>query len=42
MKPTFDRSPIRLDNILSVLVIAVALGCTGYAAIAAVISPLAA
>jgi hypothetical protein len=42
MKTNSNKSPVRIDNVLSVLMIAVALGCTGYAAIASAIAPLAA
>jgi hypothetical protein len=40
MKNTQKTNPVRIDNVLSVLVIAVAVGFAGYGALASMLSPL--
>jgi hypothetical protein len=42
MNTTFQSSPVRIDNVLSAIVIAVAVGFAGYGALASMLAPLAA
>jgi hypothetical protein len=42
MKTSYQASPVRTDNVLSILVIAACIGCAGFSAIAQVFAPLAA
>jgi hypothetical protein len=42
MKNIQKTNPVRIDNVLSVLVIVVAFGFAGYGALASMLAPLAA
>jgi hypothetical protein len=42
MNSTYNTSSVRLDNVLSILVIVAVTGCAGFAAIASAVAPLAA
>jgi hypothetical protein len=42
MKSPYSKSPVRIDNVLSILVIAAVTGFAGFAAWASAVGPLAA
>jgi hypothetical protein len=42
MKSPYSKSPVRIDNVLSILVIAAVTGFAGFAALASAVGPLAA
>jgi hypothetical protein len=42
MNSAYNTSSVRIDNVLSILVIAAVTGCAGFAALAAAVTPLAA